>query len=231
MEIHCKACRAACVLYDSPFGAGTFARCPRCRAVLGPEPTSSAVATTTRLPSAMRFFDSGERLLPEAGGYRMPATRTDGGELVVVRRWFSISRLIGAIFLSALLSLAAFIPAAFFQAFFGWVGVAFVYGVAAYGVIGSLVNRTIITARAGTLTIRHGPLPLPWARSVTLRTERLGTIYSREMLARVPGQGYEVVARVGDGVTMTLVSFLPEPQHAIFIEQILETRVRRLLSS
>jgi hypothetical protein len=102
-----------------------------------------------------------------------------------------------------------------------------VVGVAlAYGALAMFVNRTVVRAEAGTLTVRHGPLP--WRPGPTLAVSEVSQVFTREDASK-KNQGsptYSVWAVRRDGGRVRLAGTIPSADSALFLEQAVERHLK-----
>ncbi len=87
------------------------------------------------------------------------------------------------------------------------------------------VNRTVVGV-GRELTITHGPLPWPGRRSIDA-----GDIDQLYVARRIrysrngPREWYDLRAVTRDGRRQKLISGLPEPEQALYLEQVIEQRL------
>jgi hypothetical protein len=96
-----------------------------------------------------------------------------------------------------------------------------------YFVISCFVNKTVIRAAAGELTVTHGPLP--WGGSRHLLTSDLKQIFCVQQRRHQDHDcryTYNVEALQRDGSRVTLLGSLPELDQARFIEQHVEQHLK-----
>lgn len=97
-----------------------------------------------------------------------------------------------------------------------------------YSTLTGFLNRTKITVRNGTLSLRHGPLP--WAGNRSIAVDEIDQLYCQQVVSTrsnnsSPAITYAVFARTKNGAALKLLSGIPEADQALFIEQAIETRV------
>lgn len=158
-----------------------------------------------------------------------------GGTLLIFRRWFTPAAFFLAFFCAAWDSFLYFWYSTAFgedgpPGAFRWIFIIFPLGHLAVGVgltyftLAVFLNRTTIRVEGGTLTVRHVPVPVPGAQ--TLSTDDLEQIYCRvaHRAGRHPGPTlrYEVVALTRKGGTVKILSGLENEEQALFIEQAVE---------
>jgi hypothetical protein len=208
----CKACGAPVEPGDDG-----YARCRFCGGVARLAPHAGAAATDpTTIPRPPIDVPRGVTVVDTGRG------------LEITRRWFH--------------------PAAIFLAFFAavWIGLlATFYGMAtgsgaplpillfpllhvavglglAYGALAMFVNRTLVRAESGTLSVTHGPLP--WRPGPTLASGAVSQVFTREDASK-KNQGsptYSVWAVRKDGGRVRLAGTIPSADTALFLEQTIE---------
>jgi hypothetical protein len=92
-----------------------------------------------------------------------------------------------------------------------------------YATLCHLVNRTRIAVESGVLSVRHGPLPWPGNR--TMAVAELSQLFCEEHVTRKGPRTYSVNALLKAGGKVTLLRGLKQPDQALYIEQLLETRL------
>lgn len=93
-----------------------------------------------------------------------------------------------------------------------------------YFVLVVLLNRTVLQAGRGEITVRHGPLPVPGNR--TLATHELAQLFCVERRGSKGKISYDVMARLRSGREVKLVSGLMEERQARYLEQEVERHLR-----
>lgn len=96
-----------------------------------------------------------------------------------------------------------------------------------YKVLADFLNRTVIRVESGALTLRHGPLP--WPGKKDFRTADFEQFYvTRKVTHGKNGSTttYQLEALLAGGRRKTIVKGLPEPEHAIYLEQQLEKHLK-----
>ena len=93
-----------------------------------------------------------------------------------------------------------------------------------YFTLAGFLNRTSIEAASGELTIRHGPIP--WRGNRSIPVDDLDQLYSEERVSRgrqgATSTTYRLNAVLKDGRKLKLLSGLPEPDQALYLEQAIE---------
>jgi hypothetical protein len=95
-----------------------------------------------------------------------------------------------------------------------------------YSTLCGFVNRTHIIVTGDSLRVSHGPLP--WWGNRTIPADELAQLYCEERIkSGRNGQSatYYLNALLKDGRKVKLLSGLPEPDQALFIEQRVEERM------
>jgi hypothetical protein len=105
-----------------------------------------------------------------------------------------------------------------------WVGLAI-----AYYVLTGYLNKTLVTLDYDQLTIRHGPMP--WWGKKNVATASIVQLYAKENNSRFhfrnPWTGnYELHAILKKGGHIKLLSGLDSSEHALFVERVIENRLR-----
>ena len=209
----------------------TDVRCKNCQAVIDP----ANIDSERELASCQgcgRLMDlRRERAAPETGlrDFKKPRVRVPvdlpvgmsvasvaGERLVIRRRWLRQKH-----WLMLVLFAAAGIYVAYLWATIGvsgWlvVGTLFVLSWN-YNLAAMFVNSTVVTANADAVTVRHGPLPSPFARNAYVERHEIGQLYSAKF-----GALYAVLANLKSGRSSRLVQPLIKAEQALFIEQQLE---------
>jgi hypothetical protein len=85
------------------------------------------------------------------------------------------------------------------------------------------VNSTRIAVEGGILTVRHGPLPWPGNRSLPVAD--LQQLFCEEVVGSKGSRSYRLNAVLKTGKKLRLVTALKEPDQALYLEQLLETRL------
>lgn len=155
-----------------------------------------------------------------------------GEERRLVRRWFNITYLGRAAFCVVWDGFLIFWYSMAFKGQAPWIMVLFpvlhlAVGVGlTYATIAGFFNRTVITLRAGTLAVWHGPLP--WFGGVELRADAIEQLYCTEAVRYWNARNNyyaqpqaAVQALLANGTSKLLVNSLPRDE-ALFIEQQLE---------
>lgn len=151
-----------------------------------------------------------------------------GGELRIVRSWFSWAILFlvfFCVFWDGFLVVwyaIAIHEQQIIMMLFPLLHVAVGVGLT-YFCIASFVNKTWITVSMGQLTVRHGPLPWPGNRS--LFTHDIEQLYVTEHIHRGKNSTsttYRVNVKKKDGDKVKLASGLQDADQALYIEQEIE---------
>jgi len=209
--IPCPHCGAAL----EPGPAGGLVVCKHCGAETDPaHPVPIAVAVQPaatvqeRVPLPPRF-----EVVEEPGA------------LLISWPWFSVGHLLIA---AALATVMVFLLLSDSTGSTGdavwWCCAAF--GVAAgYSSLAHLVNRTVVEARKGTLSVKHGPLP--WRGGGTWSPQTLAQLYV-ERVETDSEDGtvttFSLHANLVNGQRRTLLSGLASEEQALWLEQALEKR-------
>jgi hypothetical protein len=86
-----------------------------------------------------------------------------------------------------------------------------------YNLASMFLNSTVVTAGAGGVNVRHGPLPSLLARNAAVETSNIEQLYATNH-----GAMFAVLAKLKSGQTLRLVAPLVTAEQALFIEQQLE---------
>jgi hypothetical protein len=89
-----------------------------------------------------------------------------------------------------------------------------------YSLAAMFLNSTVVTAGAGGVNVRHGPLPSLFARNASAEKSNIEQLY-----AASHGAMFAVLAKLRSGQTLRLVAPLATAEQAVFIEQQLERRL------
>jgi hypothetical protein len=92
-----------------------------------------------------------------------------------------------------------------------------------YVALAYLLNSTIIEVGGGELKVRHQPLPFPGRRA--LRAGDVRQLFCVERTSQKGAVTYDVMARLASDRELKLVSGLPGPREARFVEQRIESRL------
>lgn len=151
-------------------------------------------------------------------------------ETVITRRWFTPAVLFLIFFCVAWDSFLVFwYSMAFTQRGVPWIMVVFPVAHVAVGVgltyfvIASLLNRTVITAGRGSLSVRHGPVP--WRGGGAWRQGEIDQLFCKAK--QVNGKNgestnYELHAVLRAGQTQKLVGIGMTEEQVLYLEQKLE---------
>ncbi|MFO0559220.1 MAG: hypothetical protein U0269_14490 [Polyangiales bacterium] len=82
------------------------------------------------------------------------------------------------------------------------------------------LNSTVITVRAGRLTVRHGPVPV--RGNCEIAASELTQVYVVEVPLSEGPPEYEVRAQLASRAVMTLAKSLDRREQALYIEQAIE---------
>ncbi|MFO0548519.1 MAG: hypothetical protein U0271_09040 [Polyangiaceae bacterium] len=94
--------------------------------------------------------------------------------------------------------------------------------VSLYGIVCSVVNKTSVTARAGRLSVRHGPLPSYLGFDVSATdVERLSTVHEHDGAAKT----YSIVMVDVRGVTRAVLRSIPTRAAALYLQRALEAEL------
>lgn len=215
-----------------------LAHCPVCKSVVEFEQTLDAVLEAVQRPQPKSLYD-----IPMPSGielHREPETEpavpnasppSPGERLRIVRWWFG---------LEGLLTLPVAIGVNYFTLsssnlkrvgndglLFFWIGwfAPFVLGLwLAHYALAGLLNRTVIILERGSLSIRHGPIPVRGNCDVLLRDVLQLYTIERQIAHRSRSQGcvYDLRADLRGGGTITIARGLNSPNQAQFIERAIE---------
>ncbi len=154
----------------------------------------------------------------------------DGADLVITRRWFSGS-FVALLFFCLIWD--GFLAFWYYGAFatnaplltklFPVVHLAVGMGLSYFTVAG-FVNRTLLRVGVGQIQVRH--VPLPWPGNKILLRDSVEQLFSEERISRSNNGTsctYRVSAVLRGGARTKLVSGLPSPDQAVFIEQQIES--------
>jgi hypothetical protein len=222
MELACTACGANFQKEDLNFDYG-IATCRYCHAV-----------TRLRLVGEPAERPRERPQVPQPKGVTVDDL---GHTFRITRRWFSpvfIFLLFFCIVWDGFLvfwytvAVGADAPGAFriFACIFPILHVAVGVGLT-YFTIAGFLNRTVIQASDGLLTVRHGPVP--WSGNHDIPTDDLDQLYCEERIHRGKNStstSYRLHAVLKDGRKLKLLDNVQEPDQALFIEQQLENHLR-----
>lgn len=214
IELKCRNCGSALSPADiSP--QLSAARCPHCHSLF-------AIAIPAS-PAAAQPLPRPEAALPA----RFSIHR-EGPDLVISRRWFSHvvwPLIFFAILWNGFLVVwhgIALASGMWFMSVFGLIHTAVGIGLI-YFIIATFCNQTVIRAGSGRLRIQHGPVP--WRGNQDLASSELHQLFCREKITRGKNgtsTTYQLEAVLRGNTRKTLLKNLPEPEHAIYLEQQLE---------
>jgi predicted Zn finger-like uncharacterized protein len=225
MNIQCPSCRAKVAVEDVNLDR-MLAKCRACQSVfeIGNQVPNARIASATRLDKAS---------IPQPRSIKV---EEEGVGLLLTRRWRRGSGwlLVGfAAFWNSILSI--FIAVALFEKNgfpgpfpgFIWlfltpfllVGIGMLYGALAF-----LLNRTTIRIGDGRIGVRSSPVP--WPGNLSLGTQDLVQLYSRQHLSHtkgdVPMYHYEVWGLWQGGHKAKVVGGMEDQEQAYFIEHAIE---------
>jgi len=231
MDVRCKRCRAAIVAEDVNVER-MVAKCRACHAVFDfsdqLEGAASATRTRGKVPLPEHMVVHGAEVSALAT-YRSAAGAP--AELTIEWRWFRPAQhlfmLFFAVCWNAFLlfwySIAVVARGPWIMFVFPLVHVAVGVSVA-YGALTGLFNKTTVAVSAGELIVRHGPLP--WRGNHRIPVSEIQQLYA--VVKESKGRGgvthaYDLMAVIAGGRELALVTKLPEPGQALYLEQALET--------
>jgi hypothetical protein len=160
-------------------------------------------------------------------------TVTDTGRgLEITRRWFHPAAILLAFFAATWIGFLAFwygmagssgAPTFFFLFPLVHVAVGLALG---YGAAAMFLNRTVIRAEGGSLSVRHGPLP--WRQGPTIPSSGIAQVFTREDRPKQDSGSptYSVHAVRRDGTRVRLLGTVPSADHALFLEQAVERHLK-----
>ncbi len=169
----------------------------------------------------------GEALVPgrRRAPVKLPASirvvEVPSGDFTIERDWFATSHVVMALLCVAWVWVALHFHVVVPPAFSVVIG-----SVLLYATVAGFVNRTTITVHGGALSVRHGPLP--WRGSCSVPTADLTQLFCREDVTTTRNgtqTAYSVHATRKSGPALQLLSELPDPGQALFIEEAIETRL------
>lgn len=226
MKFDCKYCGKA-IAAEGINLERALAKCAACNAVSDISEALDGIQRRRKLRSGADDPDGVDR---ETIG--LPANVRDESteyRLRLVRRWFSKSVLILAffcVFWDGFLIFWYFIAFTedtplimkIFPVLHVAIGIVLTYGVAC-----GFINHTIVEAEGGELRVRHGPLPVPGNRRLT--TADIKQLYTRERVRRGKNgynYNYEVRAKLHQGKSIMLLSYVDDPELALAYEKRIE---------
>jgi hypothetical protein len=225
MLLSCEACHAPLEAGDVDLRRG-IATCRYCKAVMRFDALAATAAASVAAES-----DITKR--PEIGLPAGISVEDWGGDLRIVRRWFTPGAFILVFFCITWDSFLIFWYTTAIGVGAPWIFKVFPVAHVAVGVgltyltIACFVNRTIITVQGGQLGIRHGPLP--WIGNQTLDTTQISQIYTRQHVRNSQNgtqqSTYRLHAVTTDGRNLKLLSGLMDEEQALYIEQRLEQQL------
>jgi hypothetical protein len=228
-RLACRACGASIRADDMDLGQ-RLAKCAACHEVFhftvddaGIRAGGAAPDSAVAVPLPRRFMVHETTTPPRAGGYRDNALPTRA--LRIWWRWYTPQALFMVLFCLFWNGFLLFwytggTPTGFKIFALGHVavGVFLTYTTAA-----KLFNRTTIVVDADALRIEHAPLP--WRGAGVYPARELAQLYCRRDEHRGKNGvtiDYSVHALCKDGSARKLISGLPEPEEALFLEHKIE---------
>lgn len=224
VHVRCPSCGTT--LRAEDMSLQTMAgRCHACHALVDLRPAMTGAGPDS-MPIPSPAADAEPLPVPLPGGLIVGEA---GGDLTIVRRWFSW----------------VYIFLAFFCLFWDgflvfWYAMAFQPGAPlvmkvfpllhvgagvfiTYMTIAGFVNRTTFIVHRGLLSVRHGPLP--WRGNLDVPTDGLAQLFCTEKISRGKNGTtvrYDVEAVLKDGRHLPIVRGLDDRDQALYIEQTLE---------
>ncbi len=226
MQIHCRSCHAQILADDISLDLA-LAKCRQCHAVFD---FTDQVKSEAPPPGKVKR-DRGEVPMPSA--FRVDESASG---LTIVRTWArgpAFFFLFFAGFWNLIVSI--FVVAAAGGGFqdesngvwFIWLFLTpfILVGLGTgWAALALLLNRTRIEVRKGELSVKHGPIPWPGAK--TIRTDDLDQLYCTEYVAytqnRVPQYRFALHALMKSGDRVKVAQGMEGPEQGVFLEQLLE---------
>jgi len=212
MQLNCKQCGGE-ILAEQVNLDRLIAKCTVCNAVF---------SFADQFPDADPYRTAKSVDVPLPKGIQVTNL---GGELQISRLWYSPKYIFLAIFALIWNGFMIFWfgiaitnrlwPMALFGSLHGLIGLGLIYIV-----IAGCLNKTLIRAGLGELSIRHGPLPDPGNKQ--LLTDTIEQLYCKEKIHRGRNSistTYEVHAVTSDGKHEKLLTGLDESEQALYLEQ------------
>jgi len=230
IEITCPACQGP-VAADAINLDQSFAKCGGCHRVFG------IADQLARLKSPVEKLPARPR--PKVALPRDIQLEDRGSELVYRRRWFhwtAIPAFLFALLWNAIVGVVALVawrlevPDMFIlvPAGLAVVGLGLLY----YAVC-QFFNSTVMRVNAHEITVRQGPLPSPGNRRVETATieqfyctERVWMSNSSVSHTTHRYYRYSLWAMTGNSCSVCLLSGVRSAEHAVFLEQLLESRLK-----
>ncbi len=216
--MNCKQCGAPIAVETGK----SFYRCEYCG-------TYTPLSVQPRPESPAVDIESLER--PQISLPKGFAVKKSRGDLKITRDWFTFGALgltffclfwngFMAVWFSIALSQGIWMMAAF-----GTIHALVGLGVA-YGALASWINQTVITVNPESIDVTSGPIPVPG--NIRMKTAEIKQLYTKEKVSRgkTTTYSYEVHAVTHERDDKTLVSGLPTPNQALYIEQQIETALQ-----
>ncbi|MHB8873422.1 MAG: hypothetical protein ACYC8T_07015 [Myxococcaceae bacterium] len=213
----CRNCRGK--IEDIDFCADrSFATCPGCGALMSAEAADVAPAGMT-VPRARVPLPEGFELDEQ---HRAARLRWRWRSRKTVPQLLT-SVAVGVGFAGYLAWSSSPIELGCFQSFF-----VLVFGLVLYQALCQLVNRSVLEVGGGRITVRHGPLPLRFSRSLdAAQVEQFFCDEEPRRNSPRPSGLFRVRAALkGAPRAVDLVGALPDPQQALFLEQVIERALR-----
>lgn len=228
MQIQCRSCHAQILADDISLDLA-LAKCRQCHAVFDFTDQVKMAA-----PPAKAKRDRGEVPMPSAF-----AVDESASGLTIVRRWARGPAWF-FLFFSGFWNLivSIFVVAAAGGGFkdesggaadgcFIWLFLTpfILVGLGTgWAALALLLNRTRIEVRKGEISVKHGPVPWPGAK--TLRTEELDQLYCTEYVAytqnKVPQYRFALHALMKSGDRDKVAQGMETPEQGVFLEHLLE---------
>lgn len=156
-----------------------------------------------------------------------------GPDLKIVQRWFSREHVAMVFFCIAWYSFLIFWCSIAFTRDASWIMIVFLIAhvVVGFGLtyftLAGFLNRTIVSVNPTEVTVRH--VPLPWKEETVLQTRDLEHFLTQEEAnTRLNGASYtyQLSVLMKDGRKVKLLSNLPSPDVAFYIEERIESRLK-----
>lgn len=234
MDILCNRCRSPILDTDANL-ANRLARCRACNAVFDftTQLQASCAAPDPSIPPVLKGVQIMEdtRTAPGQRDYR-GAPREQ--RLVIALSWYSPrlwfllifciawDGLLIGLYASMFLNTIHSIPLLLIPTVHLAIGIGLTY----YTISG-FVNKSWITVTPDSITVRHAPLPWPGNR--VIMSAELAQLYSEETVDRGRKGSritYNLSAMLKDGRKTSLLSGLPSPREALFVEQQIKNIVK-----
>jgi predicted Zn finger-like uncharacterized protein len=234
MQLTCPSCGASIGAADVNLDRA-LAKCVRCNTVFdfsdevrGPSGGGRMLRRhSVPMPASLRIIEGPPMLV--AASYRQAPQAQD---FAIVRRWFSPGAIFMVFFCIAWDGFLVFWYSAAMSGHAPWIFILFpiihvAVGVSlTYATICTFVNKTFVRVRDGVLEVRHAPLP--WKGNRVLPVDAVEQLYCQQHESRNRNSTtftYSLNAMMKDGRKLSLLTGLPEPEQALFMEQRLEERL------